>query len=39
MRVPDLLLRMYAHDPLTIGVYIAVARCAVAEGMFSAMAA
>ncbi len=30
LRVPDRLLRTFAHDPLTVGVYLAVARCAVA---------
>lgn len=31
LRVPDRLLRVYAHDPLAVGVYVAVARCAVAH--------
>lgn len=30
LRVPDRLLRAFAHDPLTVGVYLAVARCAIA---------
>ncbi len=29
LRVPDKLLRNFAHDPLAIGVYLAVARCAL----------
>lgn len=29
LRVPDRLLRAYAHDPLAVGVYLAVARCAL----------
>lgn len=31
LRAPDRLLRAFANDPLTIGVYLAVARCAVAH--------
>lgn len=31
LRAPDRLLRAYAHDPLAVGVYLAVARCAVAH--------
>lgn len=31
LRVPDQLLRSFAHDPLAVGVYLAVARCAVAQ--------
>ncbi|MEI7768712.1 MAG: hypothetical protein WCI67_01925, partial [Chloroflexales bacterium] len=30
LRVPDRLLRAYAHDPLAVGVYLAVARSALA---------
>lgn len=30
LRVPDRLLRTYAHDPLTVGVYLAIARCVLA---------
>lgn len=31
LRAPDRLLRAYANDPLAVGVYLAVARCAVAN--------
>lgn len=31
LRVPDRLLRSYPHDPLAVGVYIAVARYAITE--------
>lgn len=31
LRVPERLLREYAHDPLTVGVYLAVARCSTAQ--------
>jgi hypothetical protein len=31
LRVPDRLLRSYVCDPLAVGIYIAVARCALAE--------
>lgn len=31
LRVPERLLREYAHDPLTVGVYLAVTRCAMAQ--------
>ncbi|MBX0331246.1 hypothetical protein K2Z83_26715 [Oscillochloris sp. ZM17-4] len=30
LRVPDRLLRAFAHDPLAVGVYLGVARCAIA---------
>ena len=31
LRVPDRLLRRFARDPLAIGIYVAVARCALAK--------
>ncbi|MBP1466178.1 hypothetical protein EYB53_010720 [Candidatus Chloroploca sp. M-50] len=31
LRVPERLLRTYAHDPLAVGVYLVVARCALAH--------
>jgi hypothetical protein len=31
VRVPDQLLRRYAYDPLALGVYLAIARCAIAQ--------
>lgn len=31
LRIPDRLLRQFVHDPLAVGVYLAVARCALAE--------
>src|SRR5690242_19732872 len=31
LRIPEKLLRSYVYDPLAIGVYLAVARCALAE--------
>lgn len=31
LRVPDRLLRRFARDPLAVGIYVAVARCALAK--------